>query len=45
MNPTDPSFASLVRDALNAAVTPERVAAKVQAHVDRAVDAVVTERE
>jgi hypothetical protein len=42
---TEPAapFATLVQDALNAAATPEKIAAKVQAHVDKAVDQAIAD--
>jgi hypothetical protein len=42
---TEPAapFATLVQDALNAAATPEKIAAKVQAHVDKAVDEAIAD--
>ncbi|HVY60766.1 MAG TPA: hypothetical protein VHF22_03895, partial [Planctomycetota bacterium] len=36
-------FANLVQDALNAAVTPERIREKVDQHVNRAVDEAISE--
>ncbi len=38
-----PSFADLVQSSLNAAVTPERIAEKVNAHVEKAVDEAIAD--